>query len=755
MKGRRWKVTPNGLKIGRAEGCEIQVGDVSAELYHCIVKLVDGKPLVQNLASDSGVDVNGTSIDEAELDPNDTIRIGNERFILVASGDRNPGLLVRNVSICAILLGLAVIGAHFYRQHNGSAVAPAPAPAAVQPSDDAATTNRVVKIVSEEIVTTNRVVHIVDNVIVTNYVVETRRVDAKTGAVTVEGGENVYEPPPPSDGLVLSQDGKTLVSVPKDLKHVVIPDGVTAIGDRAVADHKALGSVTIPPSVTKFGRDAFRGCDRLVGVFITDLAAWCQLSFEWDNKPWECANDNPLCFAHNLYLNGMLVKDLEIPQGVTIVGNNSFRGCRSLTSVKIPKDVRSIGTGAFAGCRNLAKMAVDGDNRHYKSIDGLLLTKDGRTLVAVPGGIERVKIPDGVVTIGGFAFLGCRKLSKVSIPDGVTSIGVKSFALCGGLARIEIPPSMAKIGHDAFGECRNLADVYVTDLSAWCRISYGWPDECNPLCYGGNLCLNGLPLKELKIPDDVTNIGHLAFRGCSSLTRVTISRNVQKIDGGAFGKCPNLVEFKVENGNRHYNSKNGLLVSKDGRTLVAVPGGLENVTIPDNVEDIGGGAFHGCCKLSAVAIPNGVKSIGGGAFVGCSRLSEVEIPDSVVSVGSYAFMDCRGLKIATVPKNVKAIPNGMFQNCTNLEKVTIQDGVQSIGVHAFAFIFGGRLKNVVIPVSVTNIAAGAFNCCTSLESVTVPAALTNIHERAFIGCPKLLDANGKPRLTRVFSDRKK
>ena len=61
---------------------------------------------------------------------------------------------------------------------------------------------------------------------------------------------------------------------------------------------------------------------------------------------------------------------------------------------------------------------------------------------------------------------------------------------------------------------------------------------------------------------------------------------------------------------------------------------------------------------------------------------------------------------------------------------------------------GTNLKTVAIPNSVTKI-ADAFIGCKSLESVTVPAALTNIHERAFIGCPKLLDANGKPRLTRV------
>ena len=84
MKGRRWKVTSAGLKIGRSTKCEIQVDDLAAELFHCIVKLVDGKAVVSNLASDRGVDVNNVMVDEAEIGPADQIRVGNVRFVLAA-----------------------------------------------------------------------------------------------------------------------------------------------------------------------------------------------------------------------------------------------------------------------------------------------------------------------------------------------------------------------------------------------------------------------------------------------------------------------------------------------------------------------------------------------------------------------------------------------------------------------------------------------------------------------------------------------
>ena len=810
MKGRRWDVTPKGLKVGRAEGCEIQVKDVAAELYHCVVKLVDGKPSVQNLASSKGVDVNGTNVDEAELCPDDIIRIGTEKFVLLASDDEKDCSNARVAAAAGALL-LALVAAAFVILRKGQTkpvVAPPAATNAVAQAEAPVTTNRVVRIVTEELVTTNRVVSvvdsvvvtncIVDNVVVTNYIVEVRHNGELVSSAELPEDDDFVAAPDCTDGLVLSEDGKTLVSVPKDLTSVAIPNGVTTIGDRAFKDHNALVHVSIPPSVTEIGRDAFKGCDKMTGVFITDLAAWCRLSFDWGDDSRGRVFDNPLWHAHNLYLNGMLIRDLEIPKGVTSIGSHAFRGSTSIMRVTIPDSVREIGRGAFAECGSLARIDVSGDNRHYKSVAGLLLTKNGRTIVAVPGGLEDVKIPDGVVDIWDRAFLGCGKLPRVTIPNGVTNIGYKAFAYCSGLVGIVIPPSVMKIGNSAFAGCNGLAYVYITDIAAWCRISYGWSDESNPLCHGGNLYLNGSLIKELELPKDVTSIGRLTFRGCASLVRVTIPRSVQRVAGGAFGKCPNLVAFEVAGGNHQYHSKNGLLVSKDGRTLISVPGGLGNVTIPDNVVDIGAGAFYGCNKLSNVTIPEGVKCIEGNAFDNCNGIVDVVIPDSVLSIGDCAFHQCDSLTSVTIGNSVTSIgycafekchsltrvviPDGVkamgvrvfkfcdklasvtipgsierisvsaFRGCGSLENVTIQDGVKSIEYQAFSLT---KITSITIPNSVTNIGERAFADCKQLESVTIPAGLTNIHENAFVGCDKLLDANKHPRLTRVFSDKKK
>ena len=130
-----------------------------------------------------------------------------------------------------------------------------------------------------------------------------------------------------------------------DLTSVTIPNSVTSIGKYAF-DYTGLTSVTIPSSVTSIGHDAFSRCIDLTSVHITDLEAWCKISFG-------SGGSNPLCCADYLYKNGSKITNLVIPNSVTSIGNYVFDGCRGLKSVTIPNNVTSIGIYAFAGCSGL------------------------------------------------------------------------------------------------------------------------------------------------------------------------------------------------------------------------------------------------------------------------------------------------------------------------------------------------------------------------------------------------------------------
>ena len=148
---------------------------------------------------------------------------------------------------------------------------------------------------------------------------------------------------------------------------ITIPSGVTSIGAYAFNGCTSITSVTIPSSVTTFGNYAFQSSG-LTSVNITDISAWCAITFTSTN--------NPLSVAKNLYLNGTLVTALEIPSGVTSIGIYAFYGCTSITSVTIGNSVTSIGSSAFNGCTSITSVTIGNsvtsiDNQAFYMCKGL------------------------------------------------------------------------------------------------------------------------------------------------------------------------------------------------------------------------------------------------------------------------------------------------------------------------------------------------------------------------------------------------
>ena len=366
------------------------------------------------------------------------------------------------------------------------------------------------------------------------------------------------------------------------LTSIVIPDSVTSIGDSAFRNCSSLTSVTIPDSVTSIGGCAFAGCSNLESVYITDLEAWCNIKFYTDST-------NPLCYGANLYLNGSLVKDLVIPDSVTSIGYEAFRGCSSLESVVIPDSVTSIGDYAFRNCSSLTS----------------------------------VTIPDSVTSIGYEAFYSCSSLTSVVIPDSVTSIGENAFQSCSSLTSVTIPDSVTSIGQYAFEGCSSLTSVTI-------------PDSVTSIV--GSVFEGCSSLTSVVIPDSVTSIGYSAFSGCSSLTSVTIPDSVTSIGSSAFQSCSSLTNVVIGDsvtsiGDRAFYGCGNVetLVIGDGLTSLddlPITSALKSITIGNGVTSIGSSAFRGCSKLTSIVIPDSVTSIGNFAFSGCSSLTSVTFKDT-------------------------------------------------------------------------------------------------------------------------------
>jgi hypothetical protein len=409
----------------------------------------------------------------------------------------------------------------------------------------------------------------------------------------------------------------------------------------------------------KIGNSAFKGCTEMESVSIPDSVT---------------SIDN-YAFSSCSGLTEIMLSDF-----ISTLGNYVFLNCSGLSSIVIPKSVSNIGYAICMGC-NLTSIEVSEENRWYDSRDdcNAIISKNSNSLSQ---GCSNTIIPEGVTSIGAYAFYGCTDLTALVIPSSVRFIGENTFSYT-GLESIVIPDAVTTIGVRAFAYCSNLASVTL-------------PKEIK---YVPSWCFNGcINLTEITIPDSVTNISQDSFSGCKSLTSILIPDSVTEIGANAFNSCTNL----------------------------------ENVTMSGKLKKIGNGAFGSCKSLVSMELPDTLVSVGSSIFSGCSSLEKVKLSNSMTVLDSYFFANCKSLTSVTIPESVTSIGVQAFMNCSSLTDIIIPDKVTSIGNTAFNGCV--NLKTVLLSNSLTAIQTCTFQYCKSLTEITIPNSVKEIGNRAFEGC---------------------
>ena len=428
--------------------------------------------------------------------------------------------------------------------------------------------------------------------------------------------------------------------------------------------------------------------------------------------------------------------EVIIPEGVTEIGDCAFGYCEKITEIVIPASVTEIYSSSFEGdekCTALCAITVAGGNKKYKSVDGVLYSKDGKTLLFYPSGkddeeftvpdgvktidsfganesLVSIKLPDSLEEIGDYAFDGCEARESIKIPDGVETIGDGVFSGCKALESITLPDSLEKIGDNAFDGCK--------------------------------------ALESITLPDSLEKIGDDAFCDCEALESIKIPASVTEISYGAFYNCKALCSITVARGNEEYKSVDGVLYSDGGKTLFIYPEGKddEEFTVPAGVKEIGDSAFSDCNALESITLPDSLEKIGGFAFRDCEALESIKIPESVTEIASRAFSGCEALCVIAVARGneeYKSVDGVLYSDGGKTlfiypdgkddEEFTVPAGVKKIE----DFCANESLVSVKLPDGLKEIGDSAFEECNALESITLPASVTKIGEDALSCCESL------------------
>lgn len=469
----------------------------------------------------------------------------------------------------------------------------------------------------------------------------------------------------------------------KNLVNVTLPDGLLYIGDGAFSGCDSLSSITLPTCLAYIGDGAFCGCklsEITLPLGLTHIGYGAFKSMQIKNviskSPYFNYNNGCLIDLHARSVIAFLSdkESVEVPTGITHIGDEAFYDCKNLINLILPDEIKSIGKGSFCCCVNL----------------------------------NTIKLPANLTHIGNDAFSSCDSLSDISLPDSLSFIGDNAFHSCKKFSSIILPPNLTHIGRTAFNNIQFDTIVCKTPFFKFeNRFLIDIKNKRLISCHSER--------EWIETPEGITHIGESAFVGCNNLTTIVLTNGITHIGEYAFVGCRNLKNIKFPETLTHI-----------GKSAFCGCEGLTSINLPNGLTNIDDKAFLGCYYLSSVTLSDSLTTIGESAFSLCKCLSSITLPNKLTQISNDVFVGCENLTRISLPNSLTNIGNSAFYGCRGLTEIKLPDNLTHIGEKAFYDCV--RLAHIVFPESLTQIGELAFKNCLKLSSIDVPSGMREYYE---------------------------
>lgn len=509
---------------------------------------------------------------------------------------------------------------------------------------------------------------------------------------------------------------------------------LTTIGEGAFTG-SSLVSISLPSSVTTLGKGVFKGAKKLTSVSI-DGTALVNIPDETFSdctklKSFNVPNTiNDIGYRAFYCCKGLASVTYEVGgEGALTIGENAFHLCSKLTTLALPSRTESIGVSAYYAVKATEATFTDSEIGGTDATSGL---KHIGSRAFELSSLKTIELPEGLLTIGSYAFSQCKSLTSAVIPSTVTNLDQKDSS----------GAQILGVGRFAFNST-TLTDITFRPMSGEKPEGY----------LGVTLCDTFSSCKKL------TNI----VLPANMVTALDYKNNViPAISADAMDGCP-LSQITVNEGGNYVAENNILYLTENGvkkEIIVAAKSVSGEVVIPYTVSNIWRGAFDSCELITSIkfeATPEGQATVPLkisaypdtfplGTFK-ATKFTSIELPSRTVGIGPYAFA-YSGLTSIKIPGAVGddgdefGISRYAFEYCADLTVVEFEEGAENrvLTVDDYAFR-ETAITSLTLPVGTVSIGNSAFQGCKNLVTVNIPDSIKEIEEYAFKGCVTLTGVN--------------